>query len=58
MAVTRARDEIYLCYPIMSQDRWQEAMIMKPSRFIQEVSEEFYEKWVIDEERMLEMGEW
>lgn len=58
VAVTRARDEIYLCYPIMSQDRWQEAMIMKPSRFIQEIPEEFYEKWVIDEERMLEMGEW
>lgn len=58
VAVTRARDEIYLCYPIMSQDRWQEAMIMKPSRFIQEIPEEFYEKWVIDEERILEMGEW
>lgn len=58
VAVTRARDELYLCYPIMSQDRWQEALIMKPSRFIQELSEEQYQKWVIDEERLLEMGEW
>jgi DNA helicase-2/ATP-dependent DNA helicase PcrA len=58
VGVTRARDELYLCYPIMSQDRWQEALIMKPSRFIQEIPEGLYEKWVIDEERMLEIGEW
>lgn len=58
VAVTRAKDELYLCYPIMSQDRWQEATIMKPSRFIQELSEEHYQKWVIDEERLLELGEW
>ena len=58
VAATRARDELYLCYPIMSQDRWQESIIMKPSRFIQELPEENYQKWVIDEEKILEMGEW
>lgn len=58
VAVTRAKDELYLCYPIMSHDRWQDAMIMKPSRFVQELSEEQYQKWVIDEEKLLEMGEW
>lgn len=58
VAATRARDGLYLCYPIMSQDRWQESIIMKPSRFIQELPEENYQKWLIDEERILEMGEW
>ncbi len=58
VAATRARDELYLCYPIMSQDRWQESIIMKPSRFIQELPEKNYQKWVIDEEKILEMGEW
>jgi len=58
VAVTRAKDELYLCYPIMSQDRWQEALIMKPSRFIQELSEDTYQRWVIDEEMILELGEW
>lgn len=58
VAVTRARDELYLCYPVMSQDRWQEALIMNPSRFIQELPEDKYQKWAIDEERLLEMGEW
>lgn len=51
VATTRAKNELYLCYPIMAQDSWQEAILMKPSRFIQELPGEPYERWIIDEER-------
>ncbi|MBI5055011.1 MAG: ATP-dependent helicase [Nitrospirae bacterium] len=48
VAVTRAKDELYLCYPVMD-DRWQGGSIIKrPSQFIQELPERTYEKWEIE----------
>lgn len=48
VAVTRAKDELYLCYPLMD-DRWHDGSIVKrPSPFIQELPEETYEKWEIE----------
>jgi DNA helicase-2/ATP-dependent DNA helicase PcrA len=49
VALTRAKDELYLCYPIMD-NRWYDGSIIKrPSIFIQELPEGIYEKWEIEE---------
>lgn len=49
VAVTRAKDELYLCYPIMD-NRWYDGSIIKrPSPFIQELPDYTYEKWEIEE---------
>jgi DNA helicase-2/ATP-dependent DNA helicase PcrA len=49
VALTRAKDELYLCYPIMD-NRWYDGSIVKrPSIFIQELPEHTYEKWEIEE---------
>ena len=49
VALTRAKDELYLCYPVMD-NRWYDASVIKrPSLFIQELPEHVYEKWEIEE---------
>jgi len=48
VAVTRAKDELYLCYPVMD-NRWNDGAIAKrPSPFIQELPERTYEYWEIE----------
>lgn len=48
VAVTRAKDELYLCYPVMD-NRWHDGAILKrPSPFIQELPERTYEHWEIE----------
>ncbi len=49
VAATRAKDELYLCYPIIGGS-WKQATIMKPSRFIRELDKDTYEEWIVDEE--------
>jgi DNA helicase-2/ATP-dependent DNA helicase PcrA len=49
VAVTRARDELYLCYPRFAAERGGRAVIQRPSRFISELSEEGYERLDPDE---------
>jgi DNA helicase-2/ATP-dependent DNA helicase PcrA len=51
VAVTRARDELYLCYPILHEEADRARVLMKPSRFLDELPAQPappYEKWVID----------
>ncbi len=43
VAVTRARDELYLCYPKVNT-KGGPAMLMTPSRFLQELSSELYQQ--------------
>lgn len=50
VAVTRARDELYLCYPIMNEKTPLESYVMKPSRFIKELEESCYERWEVLQE--------
>jgi len=57
VAVTRAKDELYLCYPLVDYGRGMGNMTLSPSRFIREVSpagslhrDRPYEQWVVDEE--------
>lgn len=49
VATTRAKDELYLCYPIIGGN-WRQVTLMKPSRFLKEIDESAYEKWVVDDE--------
>ena len=53
MAATRAKDELYLCYPLLHEERDAARILMKPSRFIDELPllpAPPYEKWVIEAE--------
>jgi DNA helicase-2/ATP-dependent DNA helicase PcrA len=49
VAVTRARDELFLCYPRFAADRGGGETTQRPSRFISELSGEEYERVDPDE---------
>jgi DNA helicase-2/ATP-dependent DNA helicase PcrA len=49
VAVTRAKDKLYLCYPRYAPDRGGREMIQQASRFISELGREEYEKLDPDE---------
>jgi len=48
VAVTRAKQELYLVFPVMARDRGGMDILMEPSRFVRELPGEVYEKWVIE----------
>ncbi|HEV7768458.1 MAG TPA: ATP-dependent helicase [Thermoanaerobaculia bacterium] len=50
VAVTRAKQELYLVFPVMSRDRGGMDLLMEPSRFVRELPGDSYEKWVIGSE--------
>ena len=50
VAVTRARDELYVCYPLIESDRGRHTLIQRPSRFVIEVPLALFEVWKVDEE--------
>jgi DNA helicase-2/ATP-dependent DNA helicase PcrA len=50
VAVTRAKQELYLVFPVMARDRMSMDVLMEPSRFVRELPGETYEKWVIGRE--------
>ncbi|MBI1765668.1 MAG: ATP-dependent helicase [Acidobacteria bacterium] len=50
VALTRARDELYVCYPLMESERGRQSVIQRPSRFVTEVPRELFEIWSVDEE--------
>ncbi|GEP44123.1 ATP-dependent helicase [Brevifollis gellanilyticus] len=45
VTVTRAKDELYLCYPLINHQARDGDLLMKPSRFISELSMDLMEKW-------------
>jgi DNA helicase II / ATP-dependent DNA helicase PcrA len=45
VAVTRAKDELYLSYPIVRFTRGEGASMMQPSRFIGEIPAQMLEEW-------------
>jgi DNA helicase II / ATP-dependent DNA helicase PcrA len=49
VASTRAMDELYLCYPMLTFDRQVGHVILKPSRFITELDSGHYEEWQVGE---------
>ena len=50
VAVTRAKQELYLVFPVMARDRGGIDVLMEPSRFVRELPGDLYEKWVIGTE--------
>jgi DNA helicase-2/ATP-dependent DNA helicase PcrA len=48
VAVTRAKDDLCLCYPFTSEE-WSGLGFLRPSRFIRELPEDVYEEVVIEE---------
>ncbi len=50
VALTRAKDELYLTYPLMIFDYTRQAVIQKPSRFITECPPALFEVWNLEEE--------
>lgn len=51
VACTRARDELYLTYPLVGAPRDRERVVMKASRFLEELPAEpvLFERWQLDE---------
>jgi DNA helicase-2/ATP-dependent DNA helicase PcrA len=57
VATTRAKDQLYLCYPLVSYARGIGNMMQIPSRFIKELSSTTrytkacpYDQWIVDED--------
>jgi DNA helicase-2/ATP-dependent DNA helicase PcrA len=56
VATTRAKDQLYFCYPLVSYSRGNGAVMMQPSRFIQEIERymgsrrdhRLYDQWRLD----------
>lgn len=49
VAVTRAKDELYLTYPIVYSS-YDGEVLMKESRYLEELPDSVYEKWEVEEE--------
>lgn len=51
VALTRAKDELYLTYPLLMTDYNRQTVLQKPSRFITECPADLYEVWNLEEEQ-------
>lgn len=50
VALTRAKDELYLTYPLLMTDYNRQTVLQKPSRFITECPTELFEIWNLEED--------
>lgn len=50
VALTRAKDELYITYPLMTVDYSRQTVLQKPSRFVMECPPVLYELWSLEEE--------
>jgi len=57
VAVTRAKNEIALVYPMLARDRYGVDVILEPSRFLSELPDEVFERWTIEREPTAEEAE-
>ena len=48
VAATRAKDELTLVHPLASFDRYGVVVVTEPSRFLRELPESLYERWVLE----------
>ena len=53
VALTRARDQLYICYPMIETDRMRQTVLQRPSRFVTEVPRSLFEIWNLEEETPL-----
>jgi DNA helicase-2/ATP-dependent DNA helicase PcrA len=49
VALTRAKDELYICYPLMITDYSRQTVLQKPSRFVTECPPALFEIWNLEE---------
>jgi DNA helicase II / ATP-dependent DNA helicase PcrA len=54
VAVTRAKNEVALVYPMLARDRYGVDVILEPSRFVAELPDGVYERWTIEMEAVPE----
>jgi DNA helicase-2/ATP-dependent DNA helicase PcrA len=45
VAITRARNELYLCYPIIRASYGSDDFMQQPSRFLEEIPKDLIEEW-------------
>ncbi|HLA95149.1 MAG TPA: ATP-dependent helicase, partial [Pyrinomonadaceae bacterium] len=50
VSLTRAKDELYITYPLMMTDYNRQTVLQKPSRFITECPPAMFEIWNLEEE--------
>jgi DNA helicase-2/ATP-dependent DNA helicase PcrA len=50
VAVTRAKNEVALVYPMLARDRYGVDVILEPSRFVAELPDHVYERWTVERE--------
>jgi len=50
VACTRAKENLFITYPVNIYDRESGMVLSKPSRFIEGIEEKLLEPWVVDEE--------
>jgi DNA helicase-2/ATP-dependent DNA helicase PcrA len=50
VALTRARDQLYITYPLMVTDYNRQTVVQRPSRFVTEVPPDLYEIWSLEED--------
>ena len=50
VALTRAKDELYITYPLMMTDYNRQTVLQKPSRFVTECPPAMFEIWNLEEE--------
>src|SRR5262249_4469821 len=48
VAVTRAKNEVALVYPMLARDRYGVDVILEPSRFVAELPDTVYERWTVE----------
>ncbi|HEY1252441.1 MAG TPA: ATP-dependent helicase [Thermoanaerobaculia bacterium] len=48
VAVTRAKNEVALVYPMLARDRYGVDVILEPSRFLAELPDGVYERWTVE----------
>ncbi|GAA5494207.1 ATP-dependent DNA helicase PcrA [Rubritalea halochordaticola] len=48
VAITRAKDELYLTYPMMNPKSYTGEILQNPSRFLDDFPSDLVEEWVVD----------
>ncbi len=50
VALTRAKDELHLCHPMLESDSRRMGVFARLSRFVAEIPEDLYERWSLEED--------
>lgn len=54
VSLTRAKDELYITYPLLVTDYNRQTVLQKPSRFVTECPPVLFEIWDLEEETLLQ----